>query len=116
VFIPFFAVYSLAVAMLSVVVEQRWLLSFLFPFLLSFPFFLLFHSLSLSFGFLLFFFANLPTLSISVFASFFVSHGPSAVIDDWEDGGSWGWLWWLWQEATVERETERGAVVGTRKR
>jgi len=42
VFILFFVVYSLAMAMLS---EQWWLFSFLFFFLLSFSSFLLFHSL-----------------------------------------------------------------------
>jgi hypothetical protein len=36
------------------------------------------------------------SLFVSVFASFSVSHGAGAVIDDWEDGGSWRWLWWLW--------------------
>ena len=52
-------------------------------------------------------------LSVSVFASSFVSHGAGAIIDDWEDGGSWRWLWWLWQEATVEREIERKMLAGT---
>ena len=32
-------------------------------------------------------------LFVSVFASSSVSHGVGAVIDDWEDGGSWRWLW-----------------------
>ena len=79
-------------------------------FLLSFSSFLLFHSPVSIFRF--FFPADLPLL-VSVFASSSISHGAGAVIDDWEDRGSWRWLWWLWQEATVERETERGAAAGT---
>jgi hypothetical protein len=31
-------------------------------------------------------------LSVSVFASSFVSHGVRVVINDGEDGGSWRWL------------------------
>jgi hypothetical protein len=73
--------------------------------------FLLLSALSLSFGFF-FFSVDLPPLSVSVFASSSVSHGAGAVIEDWEDCGSWRWLWWLWQEATVERETKRGAAAG----
>jgi len=57
-------------------------------------------------------FVFLP-MSVSVFASSFVSHGAGAIIDDWEDGGSWWWLWWLWQETTVERETKRKMLAGT---
>jgi hypothetical protein len=57
-------------------------------------------------------FVFLP-MSVSVFASSSVSHYAGAVIDDWEDDGSWRWLWWLWQEATVERETERKMLAGT---
>jgi hypothetical protein len=34
---------------------------------------------------------SLP-LYISIFCFFFRFSG--AVIDDWEDGGSWRWLWW----------------------
>jgi len=52
-------------------------------------------------------------LSISVFSSSFVSQGVGAVIDDWEDGGSWRCLWWLWQEAMVDKETERKVLAGT---
>jgi len=46
-------------------------------------------------------------MSVSVFAYSSISHCAGAVIDDWEDNGNWRWLWWLWQKATVERETER---------
>jgi len=110
VFILFFAVYSLAVAVLLVVLEQRWLFSFLFFFSCLSPPFCSFTPLFLSFGF---FFLLISPLLVSVFASSSISHGAGAVIDDWEDRGSWRWLWWLWQEATVERETERGAAAGT---
>ena len=110
-FILFFIVNSLAVAVMSVVAEQRWLFSFLF-FFLSFSFFsalsLLCHSLSVSSSF----FRYSPPPSVFVFASSFISHNAGAIIDNWEDGGSWRWLWWLWQEATMEKETERGAGTG----
>jgi len=67
VFILFFAVYSLAVAVLSVVAEQRWLFSFLFFFFcLSPPFYS--HSHVSLFRFLLFFRCS-PPPSVSVFAS-----------------------------------------------
>ena len=60
VFILFFVVYSLAVAVLSVVAEQRWLFSFLFFFSCLSPPFCSFTPLFLSFGFFFFFSADLP--------------------------------------------------------
>jgi hypothetical protein len=65
------------------------MVALLFPLLFSFVFLLLFALSLLCLSLSVFFFRCSPPPSVSVFASSFVSHGAGAIIDDWEDGGSW---------------------------